>query len=161
MSYTKKEIIELAFEEIGLANYNFDLSPEQFQSGLKRLDLMMATWNKKGIRVGYPLSSSPSTSNLNDDSQVRDTALEAIYSNLALRIAPSFGKAVSPELKINAHSTYRSLLRDTSEIEERNFTVLPQGAGNKAWRYNKYNTFIRDVNTNIDVGADGQINLNP
>lgn len=159
MSYTKKELIEMAFEEIGLANYNFDLQPEQFQSGLKRLDLMMATWNNRGIRIGYPLSSSPSTSNLNDDTQVRDTALEAIYSNLALKIAPSFGKTVSMDLKINARSTYLNLLRDTSEINERQLTKLPRGAGNKAWRYNKYNTFINPTGGEIDVGQDSQLDL--
>lgn len=160
MSYTKKELIELAFEEIGLANYNFDLQPEQFQSGLKRLDLMMATWNKNGIRIGYPLSSNPSTSKLSDDSNVRDSALEAIYTNLALRIAPSFGKVVSQDLKQDAYTTYRSLLRDTSEIKERQLETLPRGAGNKSWRYNKYNTFINPNDEVIDAGSDSELNFN-
>ncbi len=160
MSYTKKEIIELAFEEIGLANYNFDLQPEQFQSGLKRLDLMMATWNKKGIRIGYPLSSSPANSNLNDNTEVRDSALAAIYTNLAIRIAPSFGKVVSMDLKKDARSSYMDLLRETSEIKERDFQKLPRGAGNKAWRYNKYNTFINQEDTDIDAGPDGSIDFN-
>ena len=96
----------MAFEEIGLANYNFDLQPEQFQSGLKKLDTMMARWNKNGIRIGYPLSSSPSTSNLNEDTNVRDSSLEAIYKNLAVRIAPSFGKVLSIDTKIEAKGSW-------------------------------------------------------
>lgn len=160
MSYTKKQIIELAFEEIGLANYNFDLQPEQFQTGLKRLDLMMATWNKKGIRIGYPISSSPLADTLNDEVDVRDSALEAMYSNLAKRIAPSFGKTISMDLKANAHSTYLDLLRDTSEIQERGFTTLGAGAGNKAWRYYGNDGFLRQKPDSVDGGQDGPIDLN-
>jgi hypothetical protein len=54
MGYTKRQFISAAFEEIGLASYVFDLQPEQLQSALRRLDAMMADWNAKGIRLGYP-----------------------------------------------------------------------------------------------------------
>ena len=64
------------------------------------------------------------------------------------------------DLKINAKSTYLSLLRDTSEIKERQFTKLPRGAGNKPWRYNKYNTFINPNDEGIDGGQDGEIDFN-
>ena len=54
MGYKKRQFISAAFEEIGLASYVFDLQPEQLQSALRRLDAMMADWNAKGIRLGYP-----------------------------------------------------------------------------------------------------------
>ena len=51
MGYTKRQIIEAACEEIGLANYAFDMQPEQLQAMMRRLDAMMAEWNAKGIRL--------------------------------------------------------------------------------------------------------------
>jgi hypothetical protein len=52
MSYSKRQFVEAAFEEIGLASYVFDLQPEQIDSACRRLDTMMAQWNAVGIRLG-------------------------------------------------------------------------------------------------------------
>ena len=48
MGWTKRQFVAQAFEEIGLASYVFDLTPEQLQSALRRLDTMMAAWNALG-----------------------------------------------------------------------------------------------------------------
>ena len=40
MGWTKRQFVTQAFEEIGLASYVFDLTPEQLQSALRRLDAM-------------------------------------------------------------------------------------------------------------------------
>ena len=74
MGYTKRQFISAAFEEIGLASYVFDLQPEQLESALRRLDAMMADWNAKGIRLGYPLPSSPQDSSLDEETLVPDSA---------------------------------------------------------------------------------------
>ena len=87
MGWTKRQFVEQAFEEIGLATYTFDLSPEQMQSALRRLDAMVATWNGAGIRIGYPLPSSPQDSDLDTETNVPDMSNEAIYTNLAIKIA--------------------------------------------------------------------------
>lgn len=55
MGWTKRQFVTQAFEEIGLASYVFDLTPEQLDSALRRLDTMIASWNALGIRLGYPL----------------------------------------------------------------------------------------------------------
>ncbi len=73
MSYTKGQFVDAAFEEIGLGSA-FDLQPDQLQTALRRLDGMMAMWNGKGIRIGYPLSSSPEDSKLETETQVQDSA---------------------------------------------------------------------------------------
>jgi hypothetical protein len=36
---------------------------------LRRLDAMMAEWNAKGIRLGYPLPGSPENSDINAESE--------------------------------------------------------------------------------------------
>jgi hypothetical protein len=55
MSYTKRQFVTAAFEEIGLASYVFDLTNDELTSACKRLDAMMADWNAKGIRLSYPI----------------------------------------------------------------------------------------------------------
>ncbi|CAB4168923.1 Tail accessory factor GP4 [uncultured Caudovirales phage] len=132
MSWTKREFIRQAFEEIGLASYDFDLSPEQWQSALRRLDSMMALWNAKGIRLSYPLPSSYNDSDLDEETQVPDSALDAIISGLAIRLSPSFGKIVSPETKALFKNAYDTLLIKAAQpIEMQMPGNLPMGAGNK------------------------------
>ena len=99
MGWTKRQFIEQAFDEIGLASYAFDLTPEQMQSALRRLDTMIAAWNALGIRLGYPLPSSPQDSDLDEQTNVPDRSNEAIYTNLAIKLAPSYGKQVMPDTK--------------------------------------------------------------
>lgn len=160
MAYTKRQIVEEAYEEIGLAAYTFDLQPEQLQSALRRLDRMMATWNGQGIRIGYPLPSSPGTSDLDQSTDVTDMALEAIVGNLAIRLAPLFGKTVSPDTKAAARKAYNTLLNLASSIPERvlDHTAIPAGEGNKYWRYDA-DPFLIPAADPIDAGKDGEIVL--
>jgi len=135
MGYTKRQFISAAFEEIGLASYVFDLGPEQLESALRRLDAMMADWNAKGIRLGYPLPSSPQNSSLEEETNVPDSAYEAIICSLGIRLAPSFGKIVMIETKTTAKQGYDILLqRATFPLEKQLPSTTPAGAGNKPWR---------------------------
>lgn len=110
MGYTKRQFIEAACEEIGLANYVFDMQPEQLQAALRRLDAMMAEWNAQKIRVGYPVPKSPEDSSLSEETGVPDSAWQAIVSNLALRLAPTYGKTPMPETKEAAATGFQTLL---------------------------------------------------
>ena len=160
MAYTKRDIVEQAFEEIGLASYVFDLQPQQLDSALRRLDAMMATWNAKGIRLGYPLPSSPAGSDLDQETGVPDNAIEAMVLNLAVRVAPGFGKTVSPDTKGNAKRAYNEIVANSAmpiEMQLGNQTI-PAGAGNKGWRYYN-NPFLREPQDPLQVGSDGIFDL--
>lgn len=160
MSWTKREIVTNAFEEVGLASYAFDLQPEQLQAGLRRLDNMMATWNSQGIRIGYPLSDSPAGSSLDQDSNVTDEAIEAIVGNLAVRIAPILGKTVSPDTKATARKAYIALLSRRSTIPEmlNDASAIPSGAGNKYWRITG-DPFLAQEERGLTVGPDAALDL--
>ncbi len=133
MGYTKRQFVNAAFDEIGFASYEFDLSPERQQAALRRLDAMMAEWNGKGIRLGYPIPTSPTSSDLDEQTSVPDWSNEAIILNLAVRIAPSVGKVVSPDTKIAAKMAYNTLLTRSAAPTEMQFPdTLPLGAGHKA-----------------------------
>ena len=159
MSWTKREIVNQAFEEIGFANYNFDLDPEQLQSALRKLDAMMAQWNIRGIRIPYPLSSSPDGSSLDQDTEVPDWAVEPMYINLSIRIAPSLGKVLSREAKADAKLSYNTLLRINAGPPEMQITNLPRGAGSKYWRIRRSPLLPRAQDV-IEGGSDGAIDFN-
>ena len=160
MGYSKRQFVAAAFEEIGLASYVFDLSPEQLQAALRRLDAMIADWNGKGIRLGYPLPSSPQDSDLDEPTLVPDSANQAILTNLAIRIAPSYGKVVMPETKAVAKDSYNTLLqRATMPPEQQLPATMPAGAGNKPWRVYD-NPFIRPPVDPVDAGPDGPLQFN-
>lgn len=132
MSWTKRQIIEQAFEEIGLASYIFDLTPDQLESALRRLDLMVSSWVAKNVRISYPLPSSPQDSDIDQQIDVPIQCNEALVLNLAVRLAPSYGKTLTPETKMNAKLLYDQLLVEAAApIEQQYVKTLPLGAGYK------------------------------
>lgn len=137
MGWTKGELVDEAYGEIALAGYVFDIGPEARQTGLRRLDAMMAQWNAVGIRLGYALPSSPTASDIDADSGLPDSATEAVFMNLAIRIASSVGKSVTQDTRNTAKSGYDTLMsRAAFPPQQQLPNTLPQGSGNKPWRRN-------------------------
>jgi len=158
MGWTKRQFLNAAFEEIGLAAYVFDLTPEQLESAMRRMDVMMATWNAKGIRVGYPIPSSPENSTLDQETGVPDAANEAIITNTAVRLAPGFGKVVSPDTKAAAKQAYEALMAKAAMPMEQQFpSTLPRGAGHRTI---DIQPFMPEPVDPLLAGGDGQIEFN-
>jgi hypothetical protein len=156
VGYSKRQFVEGAFEELGIASYDFDLQPEELESAMRRLDAMMAEWNAKGIRLAYPLPGSPLDSDLNDPSQVPDSAYEAIITNLGIRIAPQMGKTVTAETKATAKAAYNTLLARSCFPPEMQFPhTTPAGAGNKPRRIG--GTFLPTPTDSLDAGTDSAL----
>ena len=160
MGYSKRQFIEAAFAEIGLASYVFDLQPEQLEAARQRLDAMMADWNGKGIRLGYPIPVSPQDGSIDEQTNVPDSAYEAIICNLGIRLAPSYGKQVMNETKATAKQGYDTLMqRATFPLEQQFPNTMPSGAGNKPWRVYD-NPFLRPPVDPVTAGPDGPIEYN-
>jgi hypothetical protein len=158
MSYSKRQFVTAAFEEMGLASYVFDLQPQELESALRRLDAMMAEWNAKGIRLSYPLPGSPEDSEIDAETTVPDSANEAVITNLAIRLAPSYGKSVSPDTRMIANAAYNTLLSLAAMPSQIQFPdTLPRGAGNKPVRYGR--PFFPKPEDPILSGQDGEINF--
>lgn len=129
MPWTKRQIIEMAFEEAGLAQYAYDLSPEQLQSAARRLDAMMTSWNGEGVQIGYNASANPDP---DEDSGLPDRAYQTAIAGLAISIAPSYGKPVAMETKA-AYAQGMSMLKIQSAYPQ-NVPIpagYPIGAGYK------------------------------
>jgi hypothetical protein len=159
MSYSKRQFVTAAFEEMGLASYVFDLQPDDLQTAIRRLDSMMAEWNGKGIRLAYPLPGSPQDSDLDEPSQVPDSANEAIITNLAIRLAPGYGKQLLPFTLATAKQGYNTLLSRAAMPEEQQLPgTMPSGAGWKPWRWYG-DPFLSDPVNPVKAGGDGNITL--
>lgn len=155
MGYTKRQFLAGAFDEMGISNYVFDAEPDQLESAMRRLDSMMAEWNARGIRLGYPIPSSPDDSDLDEPSGVPDSANEAIITNLAIRLAPSIGKVPSPDTKIAAKSSYGVLLSRACMPGQMSLGYLPAGAGSKPAVNG--DVFLPAQADTLDVGPDSTI----
>jgi len=154
VSWTKREFVEAAYEELGYASYAFSLQPEQMHGALIRLDSMMARWYGQGIRLAYPLPARPRRSELDSYTNVPDWANEAVYLNLAIRLASSIGKQVSQEMRMAAKDAYDVvLIKATENIPKvRMPGGLPMGAGNRG--YGGYGTFSESPPVRIDPDLD-------
>jgi len=152
MGYTRRDFINGAFEEIGLASYAYDATAEELTGAMRRLDGMMAEWNARGIRIGYPIPSGPATGQLTDETAVPDSAWEAVVLNLAIRIAPSYGKNVMPATMTGAKRAFNALLNLHAQPAEMQLPVMPAGAGNKPWRYD--GNYLPDPRNRLAAGPD-------
>lgn len=157
MGWSKRDFIIKAFGELGLASYIFNLTPAQFQDAANRLDAMMAQWNATGIRIGYPISSSPTDYDLDEPTQTQDAACKAIYTNLAIDLAPSYGRTLSPNTMINAKKALDALESFLSMPQPMQMSVIPRGAGNRYRR--NYDNFIQPQPQGVTTGLDGPLDL--
>lgn len=156
MGYTKRQLVLAAMAEIGLSSYSFDLSTDQLEQALYRLDSMVAAWGARGIQLGYPLPGSPEASNIYAETGLPDWAWDAVVTNLAVRIAPSYGKQTSPDTKATARELYNSLLARFAKPAEIQLDVLPSGAGHK----DVDKPFLDPASDSLDAGPDGGIDFN-
>ena len=133
MSYTKRQFVTEAYTELGMADYVFDLQPEQLMVACRRLDAMMAEWNGRGISLGYTLPSSPQNTDIDQESGVPDWANEAVFLNLAVKLAPMHGKQVNGASAKLALSTV--MVNATPDVRMNAPSDMPVGAGYKRGSY--------------------------
>lgn len=160
--YTKGQLIDAAFEEMALAGYVFDIDPDEQLSALRRLDSMMATWGGPGIgiRIGYNATVDPKDSDPDQESGIPDWANEAVYLNLAIRLASGYGKMLPKSTTAPAKAAYDALLSAvTSHIPQMQpMGNLPIGAGYKR-RYSPY-PFVPQPADRLTTGEDGLLDFN-
>lgn len=149
------QLVQAALGEIGMSGYAFDLSSDQIASAVARLDALIAEWNGRGIRLGYPLSSSPGAIDANAESNLPDWAVDAVIMNLAIRLGPSYGKALGPDTKASARAALNTLLGRAAFPDEVKLNTLPSGAGAKGAA-----PFTTPDAPGLSVGPDAGLDFN-
>ena len=150
-SWTKRQIVDEALDEIGISSYDFDSTAYNLQSALRRLDSMMAIWIDLGIIFEpdeYPYFSDPTLSDLDQDTNAPGEAISAMFLNLAVRLAPGYGKDVSRETKISAKISFNNLLGNYAVGVEQDLGSFLVGAGAKRpiYPWNHDNEVPVDIN---------------
>lgn len=153
MSYTKGELADAALEEIGIAEYNFDISPEQRQSVIRRLDMMMAEWDARDIHLSFPISKS-TTPDPGEEANIPDWAGKAVVTNLAIEIAPSYGKVVPMETKVSAKHAYITLCGIFADPREMQLPSMPKGAGYKTTEFRFTSVPVKQYLEKVDEEFD-------
>ena len=160
MSWTKRQIIEQALEEIGLAAYAYDVTAEELRSAVRRLDSMMAEWDSAGIALGFPITDNPTDSDLDAVTNLPYFAQEAVFTSLAVKIAPSFGKMPSQETKAAAFNGRLAVINKLAVVPERQLpSTLPRGAGHKAYGTNRSPFFNRPNTDPLRPDANGELDI--
>jgi hypothetical protein len=161
MSYTKGQIVKEALTELGIAGYGFDVDPEQLEVGIRRLDSLIARWSANGLRLPYPISSDAKGSTADQETNLPDVAIDAVTLNLALSLAPSYGKTPSMETKNNAKEALTTLQNKAAMPRARQLEQMPKGAAYKNYDYpyfpNPERRNVVDVDERVDLsgGPDG------
>lgn len=123
---TIREVVEDAFEELGVKTAEVPLTNDELQSGIRRCNDMLADWDDSGVIVGYiPVLNGDDTINIDRN------AVGAVKYNLAIRLAPSYQKIVGNALAMLAGETLQSLEASMSDLSIIAYPdSLPMGSGN-------------------------------
>ena len=123
---TMREIVQDAFEEIGVKKAEVALTDDELQSGIRRCNDLLTSWDAIGYIVGY----NPVT-NGDDTLELEPAAISAVKYNLAARLAPSYQKTVTQELAAIAGDSFNILINQNIHIGDVAYPdSLPLGSGN-------------------------------
>ena len=124
---TMLEIVNAAFEEIGVKTAEVDLTGDELQSGISRCNDMLLQWDDIGIIVGYN-----EVLNGDDIVNVERSAIGAVKANLSIRLAPSYQKLITPALAAIASGTLDVLMASSTDLSNIAYPdTLPLGSGNQ------------------------------
>jgi P22 tail accessory factor len=139
---TKRTIVEMAYEENSLAGYEFNYTPEELFTGLRRLDALMREWQPT-LPLAYNFSDTFGGGDLDEPAGIPDQAIDVAAKYLALRINPVMGKDMN-NASVYALAAGLSALRaqalfvPTVKLPDR----TPRGIGNRPWSI--WSPFVRN-----------------
>lgn len=149
MGWTKRQLVERAYANIGMAPHVYDIQPEQMQAAIIDMDAMVAQWNGKDIALAYALTSDPDNADPDQDSGLPDWANAGVFLQLALVLAGQHGRTMSAETKTAAKDGLDTIKLRASKptLQVQLPRTMPLGAGHKPWRTGNRNPFVTPPDT--------------
>ena len=133
---TKRQIVEMAYEECSLAGYEFNVTPDELFTGLRKLDALMAEWKASSKDLGYNFPASFGDGDLDDLSGIPDAAVQGAAISLAMAIAPAMGKAMGAETRARLNRSLSVIATMCAKSVEQDWSrSTVAGAGNRRWAY--------------------------
>ena len=133
----KRDLIQQAYGECGQSSNEFELDPEDYAAANRIMDRMMRFLKGRGVDLGYNYPDVGAVGNPMDESGIPDDAQEAVVAGLAMRLAPTIGKALAAETKAVLAASWSALFASyvtTPQMALGRNTI--RGAGNRryGWR---------------------------
>jgi hypothetical protein len=136
---TKGALVIRALGKIGIANYVFDIEAEEDNSALRQLDSLASDWQSKLEDFGYIQPATRGTSSPSDVSGINAADEDAFIYNLAVLLAPDYGKTPSPFVLRRAADTRSGLfIRYARKYDYQISDKIPVGAGNRFWLKSRF-----------------------
>jgi hypothetical protein len=124
----------MAYEEVALSGYEFDVTPEETTSAMRQLDANMAEDEIKSIRLNYNFPAEFGEGDLEDASGIPDAAVSYAALRLAKAMCSRMGKTLSAEARNRLTDATGSVLTLTARIPTIPYGVgAVAGAGNRRW----------------------------
>lgn len=132
---TKRQLIEQMFVECGLNGWEYDITPEEKDKALTRLDALMAELKGRGMDLGYNAPATIGDGDLDDDLGVADQAFYGLAVLGAERLSPTMGKTQSSASRMALTAAMKAVRSAALELVP---TVtgpdMVYGSGNR-WRW--------------------------
>lgn len=126
---TNREIIDRAYQVIGLSDAMFGRTPEEYASAMLPLGGMMLEWPYS--LLGYIYEDAAGI-RAEEESGIARQWLDAVAYALAERLAPTIGKSLAPEARKVKNGLYSRLCTEVAAIPVAEFADgTARGAGSK------------------------------
>lgn len=134
-STTKRQLVEQMFTEVSLNGWEYDLTPDEKDTALTRLDALMWELRGRDIEVGYNFPTAIGQGALNDPLGCPDQAFYGLAVLGAERLCPTMGKTMSKESRIALTAAMKAVRSAAvTLVPTVRFAIgTPIGAGNKPW----------------------------
>lgn len=131
---TKAQLIDMVFEELGRAGYDFDRTPNEELSVLRKTDALLAQWQAQGCALNYNFPSTFGQSLPTEYIGIPDAAMDTVALWVAFRAAPGIGKTLSAETRKAMADGKAFLFAETSSIPNMKLPkTTATGSGWKPW----------------------------
>lgn len=145
---TKGDLVRAALRKLGVASDATltDVEPQSMQDGVDDLESMMAEWYQdgKGIITGYVFSDSANPPAEGDAHGMRESAVSAVFHNLACRIAPDYALEATAKIIASARHGKELLYKQTALERAKRAPYpnrMPIGSGNNLANLNGWHFF--------------------
>lgn len=136
---TKRLVVDMAYDEVRMAVPEFQVNPNELNTVLTKLDMLMDEWKVSGIDLGYNAPSIPGNGDLEDPIGIPNAALHSVALYLALRVSPAFGKTLSGETRAAMALSMSNLRGMTAHIPNMRLPrTTPLGQGNRYLFFNNF-----------------------
>ena len=149
----KIDIVLAAYQELRISGLTSAATPEEIETGVRRLDNMMLGWKNKNLCVSYIRSESYSNVDPNQDSGLNDVDMFAVVANLAKNLCALFGKACHPQTMIDAKEGYDNLFSVVIPTREAN-PYMPTGSGRSFGQPNSNTSKFQTLTSNAPENCD-------